>query len=73
MLNQSVLTGNLGGDPEVFYSPQQGNPVASFSLAFRASKKKTGWIKVVAFNKLAEIVEKYLHNYSIYFFTGSYG
>jgi single-strand DNA-binding protein len=45
MLNHTVLTGNLGADPEVFYS-SEGNPVASFSLAFRSLKKKTGWIKV---------------------------
>jgi single-strand DNA-binding protein len=43
MLNQTVLTGNLGADAEVFYS-SEGNPVASFNLAFRSSKKKTGWI-----------------------------
>ena len=61
MLNQIVLTGNLGGDPEMFYS-SEGNAVASFSLAFRGSKKdKTGWMKVTAFGKLAEISEKYLH------------
>jgi single-strand DNA-binding protein len=60
MLNQTVLTGNLGADPEVFYS-SEGNPVASFNLAFRSSKKKTGWIRCVTFNKLAEVVEKYLH------------
>jgi single-strand DNA-binding protein len=60
MLNQTVLTGNLGADAEIFYS-SEGNPVASFNLAFRSSKKKTGWIKCVAFNKLAEVVEKYLH------------
>ena len=60
MLNQTVLTGNLGADPEIFYS-SEGNPVASFNIAFRSSKKKTGWIKCVAFNKLAEVTEKYLH------------
>jgi single-strand DNA-binding protein len=60
MLNQCTLTGNLGGDPEVFYS-SEGNPVASFSLAFHSSKKKTGWIKVVCFQKLAEVSAKYLH------------
>ena len=60
MLNQVILTGNLGADPEVFYS-SEGNPIASFDLAFRSSKKKTGWIKCVAFNKLAEVTEKYLH------------
>ena len=60
MLNQTVLTGNLGADPEVFYS-SEGNPVATFNLAFRSSKKKTGWIKVTCFHRLAEIAEKYLH------------
>ena len=61
MLNQVVLTGNLGQDPEIFYS-SEGNAVASFSLAFRGSKKdKTGWMKVTAFGRLAEVSEKYLH------------
>ena len=60
MLNQIVLTGNLGADPEVFYS-SEGNPIASFSLAFHSSKKKTGWIKVTCFQRLAEVAEKYLH------------
>lgn len=60
MLNQVVLAGNLGGDPEVFFD-SEGNTITSFSLAFHSSKKKTGWIKVVCFNKLAEIAEKYLH------------
>jgi len=60
MLNQTILTGNLGADPEIFYS-SEGNPVASFNLAFKASKKKTGWIKVTCFQRLAEVTEKYLH------------
>ncbi len=60
MLNQTVLMGNLGADPEIFYS-SEGDPVASFSLAFHSTKKKTGWIKVVCFNRLAEVAEKYLH------------
>ena len=60
MLNQVVLTGNLGADPEVFYS-SEGNPVASFNIAFRCGKQKTGWIKIVCFQKLAEVAQKYLH------------
>ena len=60
MLNQCVLTGNLGADPEVFYNPE-GNPVTSFNIAFQSSRKKTGWIKVVCFQKLAEIASTYLH------------
>ena len=61
MLNQVVLAGNLGGDPEISFYGDEGKPVASFSLAFNSSKKKTGWIKVTCFQKLAEIVEKHLH------------
>ena len=60
MLNQTVLTGNLGADPEVFYS-SEGSPIAKFNLAFSASKKKTGWIKCVCFGRLAEVAERYLH------------
>ena len=60
MLNTCVLTGNLGADPEVFYD-SEGQPIATFNLAFRATKKKTCWIKVTAFQRLAQIVEKHLH------------
>ena len=35
MLNSCILTGNLGADPEVFYS-SEGDPVATFNLAFRS-------------------------------------
>ena len=60
MLNSCVLTGNLGADPEIFYS-SDGDPIATFNLAFRSSKKKIGWIKVTTFNKLADITERHLH------------
>ncbi len=63
MLNSTVLTGHLGADPDVKFSGE-GNAVANFSMAFQTSTKKgkkTNWIRVVCFNKLAEIVETYLH------------
>jgi single-strand DNA-binding protein len=60
MLNQCLLTGNLGADPEVFYNPE-GRAVTSFNIAFHSSKKKTCWIKVVCFQKLAEVASLYLH------------
>ncbi len=60
MLNSCILSGNLGADPEVFYG-SEGDPVSTFNMAFKSSKKKTGWIKVTCFNKLAEITETYLH------------
>jgi len=61
-MNQCILTGNMGADPEIFYS-SEGDPIASFNLAFRSSNKKneTSWIKVTCFKKLAEICETYLH------------
>jgi single-strand DNA-binding protein len=60
MINSCILTGNLGADPEIFYT-SEGEAVASFNLAFQSSKKKTGWIKVTCFRKLAEVAENYLH------------
>ena len=60
MLNQTILTGNLGADPEIFFDGN-GDPIASFNLAFRSSKKQTGWIKVTCFHRLAEVADKYLH------------
>jgi single-strand DNA-binding protein len=60
MLNQTVITGNLGDDPKEFFSAE-GVPVTSFDLAFQSGKKKTSWIRVVTFNKLAEICAKHLH------------
>lgn len=60
MLNQIVLTGNLGQDPEIFYT-SEGNSIAKFSLAFKSGKQKTNWIKVACFGRLAELAEKHLH------------
>lgn len=60
MMNQSVLAGNLGNDPEVFYG-SEGDLITSFSLAFKSGKDKTSWIKCVCFNKVAETAQKYLH------------
>ena len=48
MLNQVVLTGNLGADPEIFYR-SEGDPVATFNLAFKA--KEACSIKCVSFRK----------------------
>ena len=59
-LNHVIITGNLGNDPESFYNGD-GLPIASFSLAFNSSKKETtNWIKVVCFNRLAEVVIEWL-------------
>jgi len=60
MLNTTILTGNLGKDPETFFSGD-GDPVSKFSLAFKFGKDKTGWINVVCFSKQSELAQKYLH------------
>jgi single-strand DNA-binding protein len=59
MLNSVVLAGNLGNDPEIHFN-SEGESIASFNLAFRAGKKKTGWIKVTCFNKTAGVVEQHI-------------
>ena len=69
-MNQCVLSGNLGADPDVGYN-SEGNPWATFSLAFKSNKKKTNWVKVVCFNKLAEVCQTYLHKGARVLVTGS--
>jgi len=59
-MNLCILTGNLGNDPEFFYS-SNGDPIATFNLAFKSGKDKTSWVKVTTFSSTAEVCEKYLH------------
>ena len=67
-VNKVIRVENLGNDPEVRYMPN-GNAVANVSLATSDSWKdkttgeqqeRTEWHRVVFFNRLAEIVEKYV-------------
>jgi single-strand DNA-binding protein len=66
-LNKVMLIGNLTRDPEVKYLPK-GGPVAEFGLAVNRSytldngekREETTFVDIVTYNKLAEIVEKYL-------------
>jgi len=62
MLNQCILTGNLGDDPSSHYTPE-GLAVTHFNIAFNSSAKKkvANWIKVSCFGKLAEVCSTYLH------------
>ena len=67
-VNKVILVGNLGGDPEIRYTPS-GAAVANFTLATSENWKdkdgqkqeKTEWHKIVVFAKLAEICGEYLH------------
>jgi len=61
-VNKVILLGRLGRDPEVRHLPT-GMKVANFTLA-TSMKRKTGetteWHSIVAFDRLADLAEKYL-------------
>jgi len=67
MKNRVQLIGNLGATPEV-RNLNSGKKVAQFSMATSETYKNsagervqdTQWHQVVAWNKLAEVVENYL-------------
>jgi single-strand DNA-binding protein len=66
-LNKVMLTGHLGADPEMRYTPQ-GSAVTTFRVASGRSWKSsdgtqhddTEWFRVVAWDKLGEICNQYL-------------
>jgi single-strand DNA-binding protein len=66
-LNQIVVIGNLGRDPEMRYTPG-GQAVTSFSLATTRTwiasdgvrKDSTEWFNIVAWGSLAEICNQHL-------------
>lgn len=65
--NKVQLIGNLGNDPEII-TLESGKKLAKLSIATNESYKNaqgekitdTQWHNVVAWNKTAEIIEKYL-------------
>lgn len=62
-LNKVILIGRLTHDPELRYTPS-GQPVANFSLAVSRKMSKTeetDFIPVVAWRRLAEICNEFLH------------
>lgn len=61
-VNKVFLVGRLGGDPEIKSTPN-GKNVASFSLATSEKyngTEKTEWHKIIVWEKLADVAEKYL-------------
>jgi single-strand DNA-binding protein len=66
-LNKAMIIGNLGADPEV-RSTQGGTRVATLSVATSRSwndrsgvqQERTEWHRVVAWDRLAEICERFL-------------
>jgi single-strand DNA-binding protein len=65
--NKVQLIGNVGNEPEIT-NLESGNKVAKFSIATNESYKdskgekvtNTQWHNIVAWGKIAEIVEKYV-------------
>lgn len=79
MLNRCEFIGNLGRDPEI-RTTQAGEKVANMSLAVTEKWKdksgerqeRTTWVPVVAWGKVAEIAEQYLHKGSKIFVAGQF-
>ena len=72
-LNEVKLIGNLGGDVELRKVGQEGNSVATISLATtyrRDEVEKTEWHRVVLWNELAERAAKYLAKGSSIYVSG---
>lgn len=77
MLNKAMLIGNLGADPELRYT-QSGVAVASLRIATsRRWKDKEGqqqeqteWHNIVAWDRLGEICNEYLHKGSKIYVEG---
>ena len=66
-LNQILLIGNCGSDPEMRYTPN-GSMVVNFSLAVNSYRnspegdqiQETEWFRVSCWNKTAESVNQFL-------------
>lgn len=66
-VNKVIIIGRLGADPEVRYTPA-GSTVANFRVATNTAwkdkegnkKEDTTWHRIVAWNRLAEIVKEYI-------------
>ena len=77
-LNKVMLIGHLGADPEIRYMPN-GKAVVNLRLATSESWKdkqtgdkqdRTEWHSVVAYDKLAEIIGKWLRKGSPVYIEG---
>ncbi|MDX2427457.1 MAG: single-stranded DNA-binding protein [Xanthomonadales bacterium] len=77
-VNKVILVGNLGKDPEIKYTAS-GAAIANLTLATSESwndkqsgekVEKTEWHRVVAFQRLAEIMGEYLRKGSQVYIEG---
>jgi len=77
-INKVILIGNLGADPETRYTPS-GVAVTNIRIAVSETWKdrqsgeqqeRTEWVRVVGFNRLAEIMGEYLQKGSQVYVEG---
>lgn len=75
-MNKIMLIGNLGRSPEMSYT-NTGTPFTRFTMAVNRRVKsgdnwtnETDWFNVVAWNKLAETCNNYLHKGTKIFIEG---
>ena len=69
-LNRVQFIGNLGADPEMRYTAS-GKPVTNMSLVINEGPRDTPlWVKVVAWEKLAEHCNQYLRKGDTMFVEG---
>ena len=78
MVNRIILIGNLGRDPEMSYT-QKGMVLTKFTVAVNRVQrnkesgevqKETDWFSIVAWDRLAETCNTYLHKGSKVFIEG---
>lgn len=77
-INKAIIVGNMGQDPDIRHT-DKGICVATISVATSQQWKdkddkkqeQTEWHRIVFFNKLAEITEKYLKKGSKVYIEGS--
>jgi single-strand DNA-binding protein len=79
-LNKAMLIGHVGQDPKI--SDSNGALIANFSIATSESWKDkhsgeinsvTTWHRIVVFNRLAEIAQKYVRKGSMVYVEGAIG
>ncbi len=77
-VNKAIILGNVTADPEIKTTPK-GQNVASFGIATNQywndkktgkRKQKTEFHNIVAWNRLAEIAEKYIKKGSLIYVEG---
>ena len=76
-LNRAEIMGNLGGEPEMRYTPN-GRAVTNFRVAVNRrwrdaegqTQERVDWFRVVAWGRLAEICAQYLQKGSPVYVDG---